>query len=56
MQISRHWRMKALRYRLEGVRTCNGDVQLCHRSTPRKAETQTVEVAPMLRARVTVGR
>jgi hypothetical protein len=21
MQISRHWRMKALRYRLEGVRT-----------------------------------
>lgn len=27
MQISRHWRMNAQRYRLEGTRTANGDVQ-----------------------------
>lgn len=26
MQISRHWRLKAKRYRLEGVRYSNGEV------------------------------
>jgi hypothetical protein len=32
MQISRHWRMNAQRYRLEGVRLENGAVSLdeCH--------------------------
>lgn len=28
MQISRHWRMNKLRYRLEGVRLENGDVAI----------------------------
>jgi hypothetical protein len=28
MQISRHWRMKAQRYRLEGVRYENGAVNI----------------------------
>jgi hypothetical protein len=28
MQISRHWRMKAQRYRLEGVRYENGTVNI----------------------------
>ena len=28
MQISRHWRMNAQRYRLEGVRYDTGDVSL----------------------------
>lgn len=27
MQISRHWRMNAQRYRLEGTRTLNGEVR-----------------------------
>jgi hypothetical protein len=31
MQISRHWRLKAKRYRLEGVRYSNGAVRLCDR-------------------------
>lgn len=32
MQISRHWRMKAKRYRLEGVRYTNGEVRLQERA------------------------
>lgn len=31
MQISRHWRMNAQRYRLQGVRYENGDVSLQER-------------------------
>ncbi len=35
MQISRHWRIKQQRYRLEGVRFQNGVVSLQNRSTPQ---------------------
>jgi hypothetical protein len=31
MQISRHWRIKSQRYRLEGVRLENGDLSLQNR-------------------------
>jgi hypothetical protein len=31
MQNSRHWRIKAKRYRLEGVRYSNGEVRLQER-------------------------
>jgi hypothetical protein len=34
MQISRHWRLNAQRYRLEGVRYENGEVSLQSRLTP----------------------
>lgn len=41
MQISRHWRMKAQRYRLEGVRYANGEVSLQDRPTQIVDENQT---------------
>jgi hypothetical protein len=46
MQISRHWRMKALRYRLEGVQHNNGVVSLQERPAPQEELQvgQTVEV------------
>lgn len=50
MQISRHWRMNSLRYRLQGIRYTNGDVRLQPR--PLNA-TETAEVEP---ARVEVAR
>lgn len=34
MQISRHWRLNAQRYRLEGVRYQNGEVSLQARPLP----------------------
>ncbi|MEP7167338.1 MAG: hypothetical protein ABI758_05135 [Candidatus Woesebacteria bacterium] len=34
MQISRHWRMNPLRYRLQGVRYANGEVSLQARPQP----------------------
>jgi hypothetical protein len=34
MQISRHWRLKSQRYRLEGVRYANGEVSLQARPMP----------------------
>lgn len=40
MQISRHWRMNAQRYRLEGVRYDNGEVSLQQRPTPPSTEAQ----------------
>lgn len=39
MQISRHWRLNANRYRLQGVRYENGDVSLQN----RPMVTNTVE-------------
>lgn len=39
MQISRHWRLNANRYRLQGVRYENGDVSLQN----RPMATNTVE-------------
>lgn len=35
MQISRHWRIKQQRYRLEGVRYENGEVSLQARPVPQ---------------------
>jgi len=43
MQISRHWRLNALRYRLEGVRTQHGETRLQQRpavATREQAESQ----------------
>jgi hypothetical protein len=40
MQISRHWRMNAQRYRLEGVRYDNGEVSLQARPTPPNSEVE----------------
>ncbi len=34
MQISRHWRLNAQRYRLQGVRYENGEVSLQSRPQP----------------------
>jgi hypothetical protein len=53
MQISRHWRIKPQRYRLEGVRYQNGDMSLQHRplvqnELPRNSELDTQET-PVVR-------
>jgi hypothetical protein len=56
MQISRHWRMKSLRYRLEGIRTQQGDVQLNNRPAQRKTDTQTAQAVTAERRAVVVGR
>jgi hypothetical protein len=44
MQISRHWRLNAQRYRLEGFRTADGEVSLQNRpalpSTEQEAQNQ----------------
>lgn len=53
MQISRHWRMNAQRYRLEGIRYENGEVSLQDRP-----ETQVVndnETANHAIANVVIG-
>jgi len=34
MQISRHWRLNAQRYRLQGVRYENGEMSLQNRPAP----------------------
>jgi hypothetical protein len=41
MQISRHWRMNAQRYRLEGVRIETGEVSLQARAN--NSDTQELE-------------
>lgn len=38
MQISRHWRLNAQRYRLEGVRLQNGEVRLQNRLADNETE------------------
>ncbi|MBL8147163.1 MAG: hypothetical protein JNL34_12325 [Anaerolineae bacterium] len=53
MQISRHWRMNALRYRLEGVRTQHGETRLQSRPA---AATREQAAAPAPRARATAAR
>ena len=40
MQISRHWRLNAQRYRLEGFRNPNGQVSLQPRPTIQTHEQQ----------------
>jgi hypothetical protein len=45
MQISRHWRLNAQRYRLQGVRYENGEVSLQNRpSLPQMQEQPIREV------------
>jgi len=47
MQISRHWRMNSLRYRLQGVRYENGKVSLQARPTLLgEDKSQTQEIRP----------
>ena len=41
MQISRHWRLNAQRYRLEGYRNTNGEVSLQRRPAVVTNEQQT---------------
>lgn len=57
MQISRHWRLNAQRYRLEGFRNPNGQVSLQPRpaiqsGVPNPGETQietaVVQIAPKI--------
>jgi hypothetical protein len=44
MQISRHWRMNAQRYRLEGVRYQNGTVSLQNRPMVQSEEAEQEEI------------
>jgi hypothetical protein len=54
MQISRHWRMNALRYRLEGVRTPHGEARL--QTRPAAVVREQAEKTPAPRARATAAR
>lgn len=45
MQISRHWRLNAQRYRLEGFRAANGEVSLQNRPTLPNHEPKPQEQA-----------
>ncbi|GIL11967.1 MAG: hypothetical protein DWB42_14025 [Chloroflexi bacterium] len=60
MQISRHWRLNPLRYRLQGVRYENGSVSLQARPAPAaeeidmrdaRATRPTVEKAALMAGR-----
>ncbi len=46
MQISRHWRLKAKRYRLEGVRFSNGEVRLNDRPALPVTEPDSLPLQP----------
>lgn len=43
MQISRHWRMNSLRYRLQGVRLQNGQVSLQSRQPQYEEQPQVAQ-------------
>lgn len=45
MQISRHWRMNANRYRLQGVRYNTGEVSLQNRPARTVEANEQVEAA-----------
>lgn len=45
MQISRHWRMNAQRYRLQGVRYENGEVSMQSRPIARDNDEVRQQVA-----------
>ncbi|MDL1902159.1 hypothetical protein FBR02_15490 [Anaerolineae bacterium CFX9] len=62
MQISRHWRMNAQRYRLEGLRFEDGEVRFQPRlewveedETP-EAEAEQVVYTPSVSASATAAR
>ena len=40
MQISRHWRLNAQRYRLEGYRNANGEVSIQRRPVNVNQQTE----------------
>lgn len=44
MQISRHWRLNAKRYRLEGTRYANGTVSLQDRPVVVETQVEAAEV------------
>jgi hypothetical protein len=44
MQISRHWRMNAQRYRLEGVRYSDGSVSVVNRPTSPESHSQNGQI------------
>jgi hypothetical protein len=50
MQISRHWRLNAKRYRLEGVRYTTGDVSLQERALTITAQAEPVSTEQEKRA------
>jgi hypothetical protein len=50
MQISRHWRLNAKRYRLEGVRYTTGDVSLQNRTMTAVTQTAPVHTEQEKRA------
>jgi hypothetical protein len=58
MQISRHWRLNAIRYRLEGFQTFNEQKTLMARplpvamveNDPKQAQSDKVRVAPVATA------
>ncbi|MFN8561043.1 MAG: hypothetical protein U0703_05330 [Anaerolineae bacterium] len=54
MQISRHWRLNSLRYRLQGVRYGNGEVRLHARPLVCLEQRETKSVQE--RVPVAVGR
>jgi hypothetical protein len=49
MQISRHWRLNAQRYRLEGVRLEDGSVSLQNRVVPQEDQPETTETQNTLK-------
>jgi hypothetical protein len=58
MQISRHWRIKQQRYRLEGVRFQNGEVSLQNRPAPQpeREPTHASSARENMRLVATMGR
>ena len=56
MQISRHWRLNPLRYRLQGVRYENGEVRLQARQLPCVEPRETSSKPAQERVPVTAGR
>lgn len=56
MQISRHWRMNAQRYRLEGVRYANGAAHMRPRFVEAQPEAAQVVHTERARATATAAR
>ncbi|MBZ0303787.1 MAG: hypothetical protein K8J31_28865 [Anaerolineae bacterium] len=54
MQISRHWRLNAQRYRLEGFRNANGQVSLQPRPIILQLEHEHAEAPVETRSRIPV--
>lgn len=58
MQISRHWRLNPVRYRLQGVRYENGTVSLQTRPTPAEKDIRDMREAQPVKEKsiLTTGR